>query len=549
LKSILTPYIYILFYFYLSLNIYGQKNTFSLTFKSIDNLENSTIKEIVFKNEFASKQELHKTKDSIISILKERGYYSLSINNVLIKNNHHLVTLKLGSKINIVHIRIKAKDTFFLKQLNYKLKNNILILNSKDIKHTLISVNNHLINSGLTFSQVSLTNSHIINNTLYSDLLINRNKKRKIDKIIIKGYEKFPKSYIDNYFKLKNHSFNLEEIKKTSNKINQLNFVSEIKNPEVLFSKDSTLLYLYINKIESNSFDGLINFSSKNKKISFKGYLDLKLRNIFNKGEEIKINWKNNGNQKQDFTLTNKIPYVFGSKTSSTIVFNLYRHDSTYINSNFNLELEQALSSKINVSLLYNYENSKSSTKTNNTINYKKKFFGIGLNYHSLTNNGLNINLKTLYGTRSMKTKTNQIKINFIAASRFNLTSKTSFSVKNKTAVLIMDSSLLENELFREGGANSIRGFNEQSIFSPKFTYINSEFRYHSQNKSYLYSIHDLGVFTINQSNTILYSLGMGYSIKKEKNIIDISYALGSTTTNTILPSSSTLSIKFLTLF
>ena len=131
----------------------------------------------------------------------------------------------------------------------------------------------------------------------------------------MKGYSDFPKSFLKHYLNLHSNKIaNPKFITEVSRKINQLDFIKEKKKPEILFSKDSTILYLYINKTKTNYFDGLVNFNSENKKIKLRGYFDLNLKNAFNKGEEININWRNNGNSKQDFTLKSNIPYIFNTK-------------------------------------------------------------------------------------------------------------------------------------------------------------------------------------------------------------------------------------------
>jgi len=86
---------------------------------------------------------------------------------------------------------------------------------------------------------------------------------------------------------------------------------------------------------------------------------------------------------------------------------------------------------------------------------------------------------------------------------------------------------LLNNELFRVGGANSIRGFNEQSIFTSKYTFFNTEYRYLTSSTSYLFSITDLGSFLINKENNFLFGVGFGYRFASNNNIFKISYALG----------------------
>ena len=546
----ITPYIYILFFSFFFSEIYSQNNSeFNLEIKSNIVSENEIIKSINYRKKFSSITSLKKTKDSVLNVLKEKGFYTLLIDRFYQQENNLTYFLKLGIKLKEIHIKVKPKDQELLREVNLKSNKNILSLKIEKLKPTLNLVSNYLIERGQLFSKVRIVNSVIKNQILYSELEIENTKKRIINKTIVKGYNDFPISFVNHYLNLnKNQVLNENKMNEISSKINQLNFVSEIKKPEILFSKDSTLLYIYLKKKQSNSFDGLINFSSENKKLNFRGYLDLNLTNILNKGEEFSINWKNNSNNKQDFTLKTKIPYLFNSKFSSEASFNLYRSDSTFSNTSSTIILSYPINTHTDFSILYNSESSINNIATNNISSFDKKMIGIGFNYKSHKKNKFNIGFDIYYGVRNSKTKTNQYLLEFNASRIIKTSKKTQLLIKNKSSFLFSN-SYLENELFREGGANSIRGFNNQSIFTPKYTYINSEFRLISKSKSYIYSIHDLGVFNINLKNSVLYSLGLGYNYMKNSNSIDISYVFGATTGATHSLKPSTLSIKVLTLF
>ena len=66
-----------------------------------------------------------------------------------------------------------------------------------------------------------------------------------------------------------------------------------MKDPEILFTRDSTILYLYIQKIKKNTFDGFLGFNSDDQsgKVKIQGYAKINLINTFNNGENIKIDF------------------------------------------------------------------------------------------------------------------------------------------------------------------------------------------------------------------------------------------------------------------
>ncbi|MDP5081303.1 MAG: hypothetical protein NWP87_01515, partial [Winogradskyella sp.] len=127
--------------------------------------------------------------------------------------------------------------------------------------------------------------------------------------------------------------FNLARIKEKTSELNDLRFANQIKDPEVLFTKDSTILYMYIEKSKSNAFDGFLGFGTNEdtNKIEFDGYLNLSLTNNLNYGETLKLLYKSDENDQQTFDGNVTMPYLFGSPLGLELNLNIFRKDSTFV--------------------------------------------------------------------------------------------------------------------------------------------------------------------------------------------------------------------------
>ena len=82
----------------------------------------------------------------------------------------------------------------------------------------------------------------------------------------------------------KSNNTDLSEIKNKTTLLQELQFANQIKEPEILFSKDSTILYVYIDKNRSNTFDGFLGFGTNEEtsNLELNGYLNLELINNLN---------------------------------------------------------------------------------------------------------------------------------------------------------------------------------------------------------------------------------------------------------------------------
>ncbi len=127
--------------------------------------------------------------------------------------------------------------------LNYPLK---------IFKIFLKKLNQYASQNGFPFNSAKFVNIKTFElNNLQAEIQINYEKQREIDKIVIKGYEKFPKSYLKHLTKYKvGKKFDMEQVQQSSKLLNQLVFIKQTKKPEILFTADSTSIYLYIEKAE-----------------------------------------------------------------------------------------------------------------------------------------------------------------------------------------------------------------------------------------------------------------------------------------------------------
>jgi len=211
------------------------------------------------------------------------------------------------------------------------------------------------------------------------------------------------------------------------------------------------------------------------------------------------------------------------------------------------LQSTHSLSTYSKLGLLYRSTTSTNLIElTNVTIqDFDKKEIGILFNYK----NKYEFNFQTTFGTRTHNNeRTNQLQIEFNASTTYKTSATTALYLKNTTGIL-SSPNYFYNELYRIGGTNSIRGFDQQSIFASKYSYLNTEFRLFTKDSSYLYTIGDFGTYTNNAQNTTIFGIGIGYSISRKYTRTNISYSMGKSSNTKLNLNDAKLSIKTLILF
>src|SRR5690606_20006413 len=101
-----------------------------------------------------------------------------------------------------------------LKLVSNTITDDYFEVEVNSLEASLKTLNAEIANTGDPFSTLQLTNIKKEEGVLYADLKIVEQQQRTIDTIIVKGYEKFPKSYVKRYLKIKSKQvFNLNTIR------------------------------------------------------------------------------------------------------------------------------------------------------------------------------------------------------------------------------------------------------------------------------------------------------------------------------------------------
>ena len=506
--------------------------------------------------------------DSLQSKLYREGHIQNKLNYIK-KNNDSLFTAEISLnrkfnsiKINYNPIEVNEKT---IKLITDDYSKNSFTIPFKNIEQSLQLISSKITKDGHPFSKLRLSSIEIKDDTsIEASLVIIKNKKkRSLDKVIIKGYEKFPKSFLKRFLKIKpEKTFNIETIKKKINTINNLTFANQTKEPEVLFTKDSTTLYLYIEKTISNTFDGFLGFSSneENGNIDFNGYLNLNLNNNLNYGESLSLLYKNDESEQKNFEVKLSLPYLFSSPIGTELELNIFKKDTTFttVNQKASLFYQLDAKSKIYLGIETTESNNLLTQDDFNEIDdYKSNFYKVKYNFTNRKNYNVLYQLNTSLdveiglGNRIIsETKEKQIKAIISAHHIFNLNNKNSVYIGLNSGNLISD-HYLENELMRFGGINSIRGFKENSLLATSFGVLNTEYRYNLSNSIYVHSIIDYSFLRnslINQKEN-LYGFGFGFGILTKAGLLKFNYANGKTENQLFKFSNSNIHLSLTAIF
>jgi outer membrane translocation and assembly module TamA len=544
------------FWLFLLLNIYisfsnttfGQELYLKISGKTP--AENKILEQIDYTEKFQDYLSLEKEVVSFLENIERKGFIESTIENFS-KVNDSTYLAEVNFKNTYNKIRINLPENFNdktnfdgLQFYTSEITTTYIETEFENIEFVLSHLNKLLTQSGNTFATVQLRNFSVqkeSKNTILADLYIDKGELRRITKINIEGYEKFPRSFLKYTIGLKpGQLFDEEKLLEKSLLLENLGFVKNIKPPEILFTEDETEVFLYLEKHNNNLFDGIIGFATDEESgnIEFNGYLNLVLSNNLNYGEKLILNYKNDGNNQEQFFIRAELPFLFKSPFGLEAELNIFNRDTTFTSVEQSLLVNYQLNTK--TKLFTGYKSFRSENLNNeiaivNLIeDFTSRFGVIGFSYQRPQNNSL-FPYKTIIantndlGRREVRgLSTSQIRTRLRAEHIFNLNFQNSIFIGSSTGALFSENYFI-NELFRFGGITSIRGFDENSIDASTYSVLNTEYRYLLSNDSYIHSIIDFAYFENNaldiQGN--LYSFGFGLGLQTKAGIFKLNIANG----------------------
>lgn len=461
-------------------------------------------------------------KDSVSAVkfldsLTQNSYYLTELRNVKKEANRTEIYFDTGKNFNEANVKLTEE---IAKNLN--LKQEFFTKNLDSLKK---EINASYRARGFTFNRVKSKFLGMQQNIPHIEISVVHGDQRKINSFVIKGYDKVPKRFVKNLEKdFQGKIYADENLIRINQSLQNHPFISLEKPAQTLFTKDSTQVFLFLQKRKSNSFDGIIGFGNdKTEKFTFNGSLNMNFRNMFNSFETVNIFWQRNPDKGQIFDLKTDIPYLFKSNLGLDLNVNIYRQDSTFANVKFIPSLYLHLSNRQKLGLRGTFETSS----VMDSLYIQGKDFGkkgIGVWYDFTEPSEIELfmhktkirasadYISTLYSKDN--TQISQNNFFFYGERNFYISGNHYLNLRAETALINSKNELVANELLRFGGWNSFRGFNENALFADFYYFGTAEYRFLAGNQAFFDVFGQYGELN-NKSLSLkpkLYSFGLGFN-------------------------------------
>ncbi len=481
----------------------------------------------------------------------EIGYYLASFKPLYISPTEIEVLVEIGSNfpnvVIVIHDSIKSQlRSFGIDNISKNALKTSPSLFKLFIEKTLKAY----ANNGYPFAQVFFAEQEIIEQQIQIQMNISSGKFYRFSDIIVKGDSSISKSTVQNLIGIKiNDIYSEEKLSSIDRILQQTNFINVLKKSELLFTENGVELYVYLENQKMSSMNGAVGLqpNPQSQKIGLTGDVQIKLQNVFKKAELIDLNWRSIEPQTQALQAKLNYPFLFKSPFGIDLKFNLYKRDSTFLDLKSFIGIQYSFKNNVQLKGFYQVNSSEILSKTPNPSSLfsylapiKLNSYGLSLQYKRINflpnpSKGFSLFIETSIGNRTIKKENTIIEKSYVYKSIFQYVSYIPITKRNIIKVGVnfesyTSSTLFQNERYRFGGLNSLRGFNEEELFASTKLITSLEYRFLLDKNSNAFIFYDQGIY---EDNTLTYKIdnpfgvGAGISFGSRIGIFSISYALG----------------------
>jgi outer membrane protein assembly factor BamA len=506
-------------------------------------------------------------------LLISSGYLAASVDSILKDSTVYHVQIFAGNRYTLNELRPgNAEKEALVSAGYYKKKWKDRALNLADVYALRNRLLDYYENNGYPFAAVSLDSIQLDETSFSASLYVDKSVAYTIDSIRVMGDAVLKPLYLQHYLGIKYGSlYNGEKIKSVDKKIRDLTFVKSVQPADVTMTGSGSVLNVYLNKQRSSKVNFIIGFlpdPSRDGKLQMTGDVDLDLKNMLRSGESLILKWQQLQKGSPRLNLGFNLPYVFKSSFGLEGLFDMYKKDSSFLQLSAQTGLQYTFSASKVGKFVVQFQGSnllaggvdtnlvKSSKKLPDIIDMTAVNTGFQVDWYQTDyrynpSSGFEWNASALVGIKKVKPNQDILSLKdplFDYASlydsittknyQFNLTARGAkyFLVKKNLVLKVgvqggfyYSPQIFRNDQYRIGGFRTLRGFDEEGIFTDKYGIGTAELRLISGMNSYLYMFSDFaytGNSVSSVQNTFI-SAGIGILLETKVGLLNVSYAAG----------------------
>lgn len=287
--------------------------------------------------------------------------------------------------------------------------------------------------------------------------------------------------------------------------LEQLRLFASVESPQFYVSEDNKgIMVIRVREGNPNRFDGMIGYNPLPQGGGIvTGLMDVRFGNLFGTGRRFSVRWMRESSASQDLALHYYEPWVASLPIHAQVGFLQRKQDSTFITRTYQADVSINLADDVTGAASVEQSQTVPGERIQNPISSNTQWsLGASLSYdtrdHPITprggvlyTTGYEFGRKSSAGTSS---ETRRLTFEFEAYFALGARQVLAASVRGKS----FSSSLMgQSDLFRLGGATTLRGYRENQFQGARIGWASLEYRFLTGGNSYFYGFLDGGYISV----------------------------------------------------
>ena len=415
-------------------------------------------------------------------------------------------------------------------------------------------------NQGFPFATVGLDSIRLDGHAIAGRVVLKRGRAIVFDSLQIVGNTKTKKRFLTKYLQLfPGQPYSQQRVDAAAQLLRQLPYVKLRAEPEVRFALGRARVYLLLDERPSNQFDAIVgilpNANARQTGVQFTGDVTINLRNLKGGGKQVGLQWRKTDAVSQLLDVQYVHPNFFGTPFEVAASFNLYKQTDAFLTLRPRVQVSYPTARAGRVSFFFEQRSSylldtllASRTTLPENIDSQFNSYGAAYTWNSLDDlyfphRGYLLSGQGAVGTKTIS-RNSALRPELYAgvalrSTQYSLSLRAEryFPVQRAGVLLLrlrgeslQNPQLFINDLYRLGGLNSLRGFNENQFYTSAYAVATAEFRQFIGPDSYAFAFadqaylrRDLANATANQPT----GLGAGLSFRTPAGLFQFVYSVG----------------------
>ena len=419
----------------------------------------------------------------------------------------------------------------------------------------------HAENTGYPFASLRLDSVRTKNDSTRASIQYQSGPLIRFDSLLLSGNARVKPAFLRVYLDLiPRRPFSQEKVARVAQRLAQLPYLKLSQPPSVRFFEDKAYVALALQARKTNQFDGIIGFLPNQQaagKLLITGEVKLQLNNLFGMGRGLRLHWQQIRPASPVLHLSYSHPTLFHTSLELKGQVDLLKQDTSFFNTERSLRLSYPWGKASNISASVGLKTSRltnsaqyrdaSQLPAYSDVSYLS--YGLGYEWNTLDDyfyprRGFRLVLRGEAGNKKilknpflnsqlyegLALQTLQASVQMVGQQYWSISRKSVVLLRLQTAK-VASSRLFTNELFRLGGLNSLRGFNENFFFASAYVVGTLEYQFFTEERTYLLLCYDQGWLSTPKAGGQLWEApagaGTGINFSTRAGAFTLVYSMG----------------------